>query len=234
MTLSDNGRNTTKDSPNLSLDQYAKIEAVKALDLRAALEFYGVEFNRHGFARCPFHSEKTASFKLYNNKFKCFGCGVTGDLIQFVQQKFKLNFFDAIDALCRDFKINAAPSLADLRRHDELKLKKFREKKDYSRLLAAKNDIHELYVRSIELYDIAMRLPLGCSPENDALVDAKFCELELAHLLEQADADCIEYAQNHPGALPVAPTVQSWPKLSWNAEAKQIINSHKFARNRRK
>ncbi len=39
-------------------------------------------------ARCPFHSEKTPSFYVHQGKglFKCFGCGVSGDIFSFIIQ----------------------------------------------------------------------------------------------------------------------------------------------------
>jgi len=46
---------------------------------------------------CPFHKEKTPSFKINNkkNKFKCFGCGETGDAIDFIMKIESINFVDA-------------------------------------------------------------------------------------------------------------------------------------------
>ena len=46
---------------------------------------YGIEINRAGFCRCPFHAEKTASMKIYAQSFYCFGCGAGGDVIDFVR-----------------------------------------------------------------------------------------------------------------------------------------------------
>lgn len=34
--------------------------------------------------RCPFHDEKTASFHVHPAYYKCFGCGVHGDAIDFI------------------------------------------------------------------------------------------------------------------------------------------------------
>ena len=46
---------------------------------------------------CPFHKEKTPSFKINvkNNKFKCFGCGLVGDAIDFVMRIESIKFVDA-------------------------------------------------------------------------------------------------------------------------------------------
>jgi len=59
---------------------------------------------RHGggiWARCPFHSEKTPSFKINEEGFyKCFGCGKGGDVIRFIMEYEKLDFTDAVKKLC--------------------------------------------------------------------------------------------------------------------------------------
>jgi hypothetical protein len=50
------------------------------------------------FCQCPFHKDKTPSFFLYSdsNRFYCFGCHATGDVITFVQKFFNKNFKDTI------------------------------------------------------------------------------------------------------------------------------------------
>ena len=47
---------------------------------------FGVELDKNNKAKCPFHNEKTASFSVdgAKNYFKCFGCGESGDVIDFV------------------------------------------------------------------------------------------------------------------------------------------------------
>jgi DNA primase len=52
---------------------------------------------------CPFHDEKTSSFNVNaaNGYFKCFGCGVSGDLIGFIQQKENLTFVETVEVLGR-------------------------------------------------------------------------------------------------------------------------------------
>jgi len=47
---------------------------------------------------CPFHNEKTPSFNVFGktNRFKCFGCGKTGDAIDFVALKENFGFVDAV------------------------------------------------------------------------------------------------------------------------------------------
>jgi len=52
---------------------------------------------------CPFHSEKTPSFNIYteNNSFYCFGCGVGGNVINFVMRIEKLDYIDAVKFLAQ-------------------------------------------------------------------------------------------------------------------------------------
>ena len=35
---------------------------------------------------CPFHTEKSPSFYVYDDGFHCFGCGAHGDAVTFVMQ----------------------------------------------------------------------------------------------------------------------------------------------------
>ncbi|MEG2813017.1 MAG: DNA primase [Oscillospiraceae bacterium] len=52
-------------------------------------------------ALCPFHSEKTPSFTIYNDtqSFYCFGCGVGGDVINFIMRAENLDYVEAIKFL---------------------------------------------------------------------------------------------------------------------------------------
>ena len=51
---------------------------------------------------CPFHSEKTPSFYVYEDGFHCFGCGAHGDAISFVMQTTGAAFTDAVQGLAAE------------------------------------------------------------------------------------------------------------------------------------
>lgn len=53
---------------------------------------------------CPFHDEKTPSFKIdtTKNRYHCFGCDATGDLIDFIQMFHKASYQTAVD-MAADF-----------------------------------------------------------------------------------------------------------------------------------
>ena len=52
---------------------------------------------------CPFHTEKTPSFTVNRDKgvFHCFGCGVGGDVVSFVEQHQKIAFPEAVRYLAQ-------------------------------------------------------------------------------------------------------------------------------------
>ena len=52
---------------------------------------------------CPFHSEKTPSFHVYNDtqSFYCFGCGAGGDVITFIKRIENLEYIEAVKLLAQ-------------------------------------------------------------------------------------------------------------------------------------
>ena len=74
-------------------------EVKRRYPMQEILARYGIELNRAGFCRCPFHpGDNTASLKVYpNNSWYCFGCGKAGDNIKFVQLIDGLSFKDACE-----------------------------------------------------------------------------------------------------------------------------------------
>lgn len=61
---------------------------------------YGLIPNHAGFIRCPFHQgDRTASCKLYERDFHCFGCGANGDIFTFVMKMEHCDFKTAFYGL---------------------------------------------------------------------------------------------------------------------------------------
>ena len=82
-------------------------ESVKAaVTVRQAAEHYGLEVGRSGMTRCPFHDDRHPSLKLNESYFYCFGCGATGDVIDFVARLFGLSSYEAAQKLAYDFGID--------------------------------------------------------------------------------------------------------------------------------
>lgn len=80
-------------------------EATKGnVTARQAAEAYGLKVGRTGMACCPFHSDKSPSMKL-DERYYCFGCGVTGDAVDLTAKLFGIGLKDAAIKLANDFGI---------------------------------------------------------------------------------------------------------------------------------
>jgi DNA primase len=88
----------------------ARSERVDVQAIRAAhpiedvVASSGVELHQrgHGYIRCcPFHDDSTASMSVgaVPDRFRCFGCGAGGDVIEYVSRRYARSFIDAVEAL---------------------------------------------------------------------------------------------------------------------------------------
>ena len=99
-----------------------------------------VRLRRSGPSRymglCPFHNEKKPSFTVHvvHQFYKCFSCGVSGDVIKFVQEKEGLSFFEALKTLAERYGIPMP--------------KRSQYSDDDSRLRAAIFEMHEIAQQS--------------------------------------------------------------------------------------
>ena len=115
-------------------------EAVKqSVTVREAAQMYGIEVNRSGMACCPFHDDKNPSMKLNEEYFYCFGCGATGDVIDFTARLYNLSPKEAAEKLAQDFGLAYDSQAPPRRRYDRQKTEaqKFKEDRDHAfRVLA--------------------------------------------------------------------------------------------------
>ncbi|RVZ53314.1 DNA primase [Helicobacter pylori] len=72
-----------------------RIQIMEVLENYIDLYKIGANFK----ACCPFHDERTASFIVSPEKniYKCFGCGVSGDALKFLQEYKKMSFIEAVE-----------------------------------------------------------------------------------------------------------------------------------------
>ena len=83
------------------------VEQLKSsVDIVKTIQGYGVKLKRTGstgryLGLCPFHTEKTPSFNVNATmqRFKCFGCGLGGDILNFVMEIERISFFEALKLL---------------------------------------------------------------------------------------------------------------------------------------
>ena len=115
-------------------------EAVKqSVTVREAAQMYGIEVNRSGMACCPFHDDKNPSMKLNEDYFFCFGCGATGDVIDFTARLYNLSPKEAAEKLAQDFGLAYDSQAPPRRRYvrQKTEAQKFKEDRDHAfRVLA--------------------------------------------------------------------------------------------------
>ena len=74
-------------------DQYSMMDILGRLNIPV----------KRGFCNCPLHKgDRTASFKVYDKSFYCFGCGKGGDIITFARLYNNMSFKDACEWISRE------------------------------------------------------------------------------------------------------------------------------------
>lgn len=85
------------------MNQFESVKA--AVPLRDAAKHYGLTVSRNGMTCCPFHEDAHPSLKLNEDYF--FGCGASGDVIDFTARLSGISPKDATEKLAADFGISA-------------------------------------------------------------------------------------------------------------------------------
>ena len=142
---------------------FASVKA--AVPLRQAAEHYGLRVLPNGMTCCPFHEDKHPSLKLNEDYFFCFGCGASGDVIDFTAKLFGVSLKDATEKLAADFGISADAKPVAVRRNpfrlEELRCR--RVLTDYLHLLkewktcyapkTPEDSLDDRFVESCQQYD---------------------------------------------------------------------------------
>ena len=149
-----------------SLEQLKQqIDIIDVISNSIELRKSGANFK----ACCPFHGEATASFVISPTKqiYHCFGCGVGGDAIKFVQEYQKVSFQEAVEKIANDLSFT-------LQYEDNY------EKKDYQTIFEVVNKFYEdnlnnehidyLLSRGLTLESIK-KFELGFAPRNDKQIE---------------------------------------------------------------
>lgn len=178
--------------------KYIADEIVNSISMADLLAFYGFQVNRAGFINCPFHSEKTASFRAFpeNKGFYCFGCGEGGSVIDFVKKYFNLDFIDAVKKINEDFNlnlpINSKPTLRQKRqinrRQTELEKKQIEHEKILQEYQLALNE----YVR-LDNQFIKYKPNADSEPLNPLFIEALQKKEYASYKLDEAEERLREY-----------------------------------------
>ena len=96
-----------------------RIRVAEVVGRRVKLVRKGREYS----GLCPFHSEKTPSFTVNDQKgfYHCFGCGAHGDAIKFVCETEGLNFREAVERLASEAGLEVPAESPFQREREELR-----------------------------------------------------------------------------------------------------------------
>lgn len=168
-----------------------------------------VQKGRSFWGRCPFHNEKTPSFTVNpsDQVYHCFGCGVGGDVIKFIQEIESVDFMGAINILAEMAHMEV-PSFDG--NQEDSKIKQMKEEKD--RLLSLLKDTAHHYVNNLKLPqakpgleyfekrkispELARRFGLGFAPNyNDTIA---FLSSKGYTLKEMEKAGVVKFRDERP------------------------------------
>ena len=145
------------------MNQFESVKA--AVPLRQAAENYGLELRRNGMTCCPFHEDAHPSLKLNEDYFFCFGCGASGDVIDFTAKLFGVSLKDAVTKLAADVGVSEDARQVSVRQNpsrlEELRCR--RALTDYLHLLkewktqyapkTPEDSLDDRFVESCQQYD---------------------------------------------------------------------------------
>lgn len=122
---------------------------------RDVCEMYGVKLTDKGFAHCLFHSERTASMKVYDGEkgFYCFGCGARGDSLDLVEKLFNLSTDEAARKLNEDFSLRL-PICEDLPKARQIEVGKilFKNRQKHRHDEAKRQAVMDDYFAALDLF----------------------------------------------------------------------------------
>ena len=142
-------RTPSERPPGLPPDVFARI--AERVPMAQAAVRYGLSPDRRGMCRCPFHNDKTPSFKVYPDArgYYCFGCGAGGDVVNFVGRMLNLSPAKAAKRLDADFALglfdNPAPPDDSWRQRkaEREQAARAREEEEWQLILALR-ELHHL------------------------------------------------------------------------------------------
>jgi DNA primase len=161
--------------PNLLEEVLRRTDIVQLVGRRVKLTRRGQQF----WGCCPFHKEKSPSFKVENARrtYKCFGCGKGGDAFKWLMETEGLSFPESVERLAGE----AGVELPKWSAEDEAREEK---KKSLYDIIEAACAFYEVQLREpagkqAREYlatrgldgDAARTFRLGFAPSNNALIE---------------------------------------------------------------
>ncbi|AFI03829.1 DNA primase [Helicobacter cetorum] len=135
-------------------------------------------------AKCPFHSEKSASFMVSESKgiYKCFGCDAKGDAFTFIQDFKQVSFFESVKEVAGifNFTLEIEEDEESLKREKFIDVLNFANNKFKKRLLeSSKQTLDYLLRRGITLEMIQEHEIGFCLGADLEVIKSNFEDYEL-------------------------------------------------------
>ncbi|MCL1785842.1 MAG: DNA primase [Alphaproteobacteria bacterium] len=188
-------------SNNFNDELRARLSIADVVGRRVPLFKKGRDF----WGCCPFHNEKTPSFKVNEEmgRYYCFGCGEKGDIISFTMKTQNMQYPDAIRELANmaglkvpEFKPKDAATIE--REHTYFDIMESAAKLYSDRLYAPDGEFALSYIRGRGFSDEDIKkYRIGYAPAGN-VVAGKFSNLKLANLT----ATGLVRESNTPGGAP--------------------------------
>lgn len=135
------------------------IEQIKVSSNLSSIVAVYIDLDRYGKARCPFHDDRHASFSIKKDGkyWKCFGCGIGGDVIKFVELIEGVSFLEAVRRLAVRLNIELPKNNKKI---EELKSKWQEKKKSIDRINYALDCLKHAEMQKIdEICEERRKLP---------------------------------------------------------------------------
>lgn len=133
---------------------YSNAEIIKSsVSMEDILNHYGFHPSRYGRIPCPLHNGKDRNFSYKHKNFKCYVCGKSGTVIDFVMHLFGISFTQAVERINSDFHLGLSmerPSDADLTALRE-KQRKAQEEKEQWESIAKQLAAEHLYWHEVAI-----------------------------------------------------------------------------------
>lgn len=116
---------------------------------------YGLQTDRSGRCKCPFHGSNSKTMAIYNKaggKYFCFSCNASGDSIGLAKQLLGVDYNEAVKILAKDFNLNVfenGEAEKDWKTYQIKKVvaehnEKFKPTAEYDRLLDQHRKYHNI------------------------------------------------------------------------------------------
>ena len=141
---------------------------------------------------CPFHADKNPSLSLNGQRYKCFGCGVGGDGVDFITRLYNLSPVEAAMLIAKDFGlvVDVDKPLTTQQRLE------IRRRQDKRWLEAAwKDGVNVLFRMAYTMRDAILRVIIPSNVGSD-VIEILVSLVYLINALETGDRDKILNALN--------------------------------------